>query len=372
MNITFIIGNGFDISLGIKSSYSDFYKWYCDKPSIVKYINEFRKEIQNDVARDIPNEEKTWADFEIGLGKYTTKFNKETVEQFLECFEDAQASIIEYLTEQEEKFDIDSFTDESYDLFKKSISNFWEEVADLQKPEIKGSLDAVKKESWLVSFLTFNYTNTLEQILTSIPDETMDAWGSSPYRYTYRFNKNVIHIHGTKEDFPVLGLNDESQIENKELLDTPQFKEFLLKPENVQALGKTWHQKAKQQILNSRFICLLGTSLGPSDAKWWQILVDWLKTNSDRHIILYWFEDKGPNNIFAIQQLRNVEKAKNRLLSYSKLTETEIEALKKRIHVVINTKSFLKLTKKETNIVFADNQDVAELMEQIEMRVAVK
>ena len=29
MNITFIIGNGFDLGLGLKSSYEDFYNEYC-------------------------------------------------------------------------------------------------------------------------------------------------------------------------------------------------------------------------------------------------------------------------------------------------------------------------------------------------------
>ncbi len=372
MNITFLIGNGFDVSMGIESSYSKFYEWYCEKKSIVGYINEFRENIQKDVARNIPDEEKTWADFEIGLGKYTTNFSKKTVEQFLYCLEDAQENIVEYLKLQEEKFDLDSFSEESFDEFKKSISNFWNEVADLEKPEIRKSLDAIKNEDRVITFLTFNYTNTLERILGLISNDNMETWQYGSSRYSYKLNKNVIHIHGTTEEFPVLGLNDESQILNKELLDTPQFKAFLLKPENVQALGKVWHQRAEQQLSQSRFVCLLGSSLGPSDAKWWKKIVSWLKGSSDRHIVLYWFEGKGSNGISAIQQLKNVDKAKNLLLSYSNLSEKEIESLKKRIHVVINTKKFLKLEKKDTTIVISNNQENVEMMENLEMRIAAK
>ena len=29
LNITFLIGNGFDIGLGLKTRYKDFYKYYC-------------------------------------------------------------------------------------------------------------------------------------------------------------------------------------------------------------------------------------------------------------------------------------------------------------------------------------------------------
>ena len=32
MNITFMIGNGFDRNLGLKTTYSDFIKWYKKTP----------------------------------------------------------------------------------------------------------------------------------------------------------------------------------------------------------------------------------------------------------------------------------------------------------------------------------------------------
>ena len=76
MKISVLLGNGFDVSLGIKSSYGDFYKWYYDKPSDIKHIQDFRNAIKEDILRDIPDDEKTWADFELGLGKYTENFTK--------------------------------------------------------------------------------------------------------------------------------------------------------------------------------------------------------------------------------------------------------------------------------------------------------
>ena len=43
MRITFLIGNGFDISCGIRSSYGDFYKWYCKQDKSDKaHVNAFR------------------------------------------------------------------------------------------------------------------------------------------------------------------------------------------------------------------------------------------------------------------------------------------------------------------------------------------
>ena len=44
MYITFLIGNGFDINLGLKTSYSDFYDCYKNRASkdsvILRWMNE--------------------------------------------------------------------------------------------------------------------------------------------------------------------------------------------------------------------------------------------------------------------------------------------------------------------------------------------
>lgn len=347
MKITVLLGNGFDVSLGIKSSYGDFYKWYYNKPSDIKHIQDFRDAIKKDILSDIPDDEKTWADFELGLGKYTENFTKETVDQFIDCLDDAQANIRQYLLEQEATFDIAHCTDASKVAFQKSLWNFYEEISDLEKGPMRGSINAVPNEDREISFITFNYTDTLERILRVIPEGSLSTWKHLSSEYGYKLNRNVLHVHGTTEQFPVLGVNDESQIENKELLNTPQFKEMLVKAENVRALGMLWHNQAEEQISNSRVVCILGMSLGATDAKWWRKLVQWLKADGNRHIILYWYEKNPPNGISTVKQLQAVDGAKNKLLSYTeKLSANEVSTLKSRIHVVINTSKYLRLKKK--------------------------
>ena len=347
MKITVLLGNGFDVSLGIKSSYGDFYKWYYDKPTDIKHIQDFRNAIKEDILSDIPDDEKTWADFELGMGKYTENFTKETVGQFLECLDDAQENIRKYLLEQESLFDITQCTDKSIAALKKSIWNFYDEITDREKAEIKSMLDNIAGQDREISFITFNYTDTLERILKVIPEDVLAKWQHSNREYAYKLNRNVLHVHGTTESFPVLGVNDESQIANKELLDTPQFKEMLVKAQNVHALGKLWHNQAEEQISNSRVVCILGMSLGATDAKWWRKLVQWLKADVHRHIVLYWYEKNPPNGISTVKQLRAVDGAKNKLLSYTeKLSASEVSTLKNRIHVVINTSKYLRLEKK--------------------------
>lgn len=50
MNVTFLIGNGFDLGIGLKTAYADFYGIYCmphqgDSPAVVKFKSEIQKKL---------------------------------------------------------------------------------------------------------------------------------------------------------------------------------------------------------------------------------------------------------------------------------------------------------------------------------------
>ena len=63
--ITFLIGNGFDLQVGLKTRYIDFYKIYCDiKNNDSDLITKFKKQILQDEAQGWKN----WSDFEFGMG----------------------------------------------------------------------------------------------------------------------------------------------------------------------------------------------------------------------------------------------------------------------------------------------------------------
>ncbi|EMG27701.1 AbiH family protein [Listeria fleischmannii] len=62
MNITFLIGNGFDIEIGLKTKFSDFYKQLRDE-----------KRKRNHIYKEITENPDKWSDFEVALGNYTKK-----------------------------------------------------------------------------------------------------------------------------------------------------------------------------------------------------------------------------------------------------------------------------------------------------------
>lgn len=346
MKITIMVGNGLDIGLGIASSYSDFYEWYCRRPSTNNTIQQFKNNIWNDIHRDAPNDEKTWSDFEAGLGQYTSEFTKETGEKFLECFEDAQEAIVKYLDGEYRKFDPYLFTSNSFASFEKGIYDYYGELADQEKDAVKKSINAVIHEDHEISFISFNYTFTLEEVLEKIPLDNIPSWrvGSVIHRRT--INQEVIHVNGSMQKYPVIGVNDESQIANKDLLDIPSFKDSVIKPRCVNALGELWHAKAEAQIDSSRIICIFGMSIGKTDAKWWKKLALWLKASESRHLIIYWYEKQLHSKTAVMKRIRCINKVKDLFLSYSTLSMAEKEAVRMRIHIIVNTDRFLCLPNK--------------------------
>lgn len=62
--ITFLIGNGFDVNLGLKTRYTDFYDEFIrsvDEPGVSDCVKQFAKKIEGNYD--------TWNDFESAFGK---------------------------------------------------------------------------------------------------------------------------------------------------------------------------------------------------------------------------------------------------------------------------------------------------------------
>lgn len=52
MNITFMIGNGFDLHLGMKTRFTDMYEGYIQSPSEDIVIQRFKEDLKESPAKD--------------------------------------------------------------------------------------------------------------------------------------------------------------------------------------------------------------------------------------------------------------------------------------------------------------------------------
>ena len=103
MNITFLIGNGFDRNLGLNTTYSDFTKHYKNLETNNERIKQFRKDIDDD--------KELWFDAEIAMGKYTEKFGEGEAAAYSECHTDFCMELAKYLKNEEKRIDFNNCTD---------------------------------------------------------------------------------------------------------------------------------------------------------------------------------------------------------------------------------------------------------------------
>lgn len=248
-NTVLILGNGFDINIGLDTRYSDFLKSsyfvdYIKGNNLFKYINEI-------------NTKNNWVDLELELSNHS-KNNK----------------------------DDKSFKRE-YELLVKNIGLF---ISDLvNKKKINKNSSAYKfienelKNSDNIEIFTFNYTSIIEEIVEDMG-----------------YNKGINYIHGSIiEKNIVLGTHDSEFVsENHSFL----FKSGSL---NFKGLNFTRHISSATKII------IFGHSLGDSDSIYFKNIIDslWFNNESNwnnKEIIIYYHDENSRLNlIYQLQKLSN-------------------------------------------------------------------
>ena len=128
MNITFLIGNGFDINLDLKTRYTDFYQYYVRQSAENESdaIKKFKQEITDFIKRDTnkKNDDSIdWRDLELALGKWTSNLNPEEVEPLYLNIID---SLRDYLIDEFKFFDASAFSKSRFlNYFLDPVDNFF-------------------------------------------------------------------------------------------------------------------------------------------------------------------------------------------------------------------------------------------------------
>jgi hypothetical protein len=331
MNILFMIGNGFDLGMGLKTKFTDFFPEY-------EKINKSNDPAIVDFKQKIKENYETWADFEIALGRYASKF-KTFPSDFAKtvmshCHEDFVDAFADYLEEQQSQLHYDSKASEIATVFERSILRFHETLCDESKKAFQKLYD-VNRNQRVCNFITFNYTEVLGRCLKFI--------SPTPHR---RIGE-VLHIHGTLKDGMLIGVDNPSQIENDELNKDDEFVSLLSKPLTNSALGNFNNANAKKLINDSSIICIFGMSLGKTDKTWWREVGQWLLGKPERQLVVLNYVPNY-NKRLPRKTIESENQIRERFFEAAELAKAEREVCKKRIHVGINTDVFkITLPKKE-------------------------
>ncbi|MCI6703689.1 MAG: bacteriophage abortive infection AbiH family protein, partial [Erysipelotrichaceae bacterium] len=105
MRITYLFGNGLDLSFGLKTSYFDFYKFLEEKSKNDDELND--NLIYKQLIKDIEDHKlDLWADYELRLGNLTPHISIENVQKFNEDKILLDLYLREHLINEEKKLNL--------------------------------------------------------------------------------------------------------------------------------------------------------------------------------------------------------------------------------------------------------------------------
>lgn len=319
MNILFILGNGFDINLGMETRYTDFYKYYNSLPSQSELISNLKRSI----AENIQN----WSDLEIALGKYTE--NLTNLEEFDEVFDDIGDNLSNYLQIQEDKFAYN-------EIDTKALHNYFcrpeQSLLKADEEIIISFKNQWTNHQWNVNIVTLNYTTIVEKLLN---DKYKNLLIGTHHSNLPIYLNNVEHVHGYLNDRMIIGVNDLSQLKNDEFKKDQDITEAIIKSNCNQIQKHNVDKTFKSHILSANLICLFGSSIGDTDKIWWELIGEQLIKGCNL-IIFDRFEDIPLRKGFKIG--RRERKVKDIFLSKTNLANEE--KVKDQIFVAVNSNMF--------------------------------
>lgn len=279
MNITFLIGNGFDVNLGLKTRYIDFYKYFSSLESAKDSaaVKKFKKEITEYIKDEVHNTSEDcidWRDLEVALGKWSKYLNEDDIDDFHISIID---SLKDYLKNEYKYFDPKIF--EEHGILKYLLDPISGNFNRNQSNEIMSYWRQYPGPD-LINIINFNYTLTIEH-LCGIKKKPLQI-GTNIAGHTTTLS-TIHHIHQTLNDEDILvGLNDVSQIENKVFHNNRHICNLMVKPYTNVMLGTGIDRDCEDIISSTDLFVLFGTSAGITDQKWWKAICNRIKDYNAR------------------------------------------------------------------------------------------
>lgn len=325
MNIVYILGNGFDKAQGMATSYPEFYRYLVDEIKEGSFLlNKMKSEITEKIT--------LWSDMEIGLGNFTDVTNKIT--EFDDFYFELNELLQKYLKTEDDKFmpsnNLKVKFQSDFVIIEKYLGNLDKERF---KTFISDKNFSIKDIS--VSVITFNYTNTLEKILSLEPNVTTKTFGNN---ITLR---NLIHVHGKLNNSIIVGVDNEDQIKNTNFRNDNDLKDYMIKKQSNLVMKETRHIQCEKLISNAHIIILMGVSLGDTDGFWWEIIGRNLTDRNNLAIIQHLYNPDEINPTQMQKRGRIERRQQNLIMQKMRIKEENwTDELRNRLFFTVNEPIF--------------------------------
>ena len=142
-----------------------------------------------------------------------------------------------------------------------------------------------------------------------------------------------VAINGFTDHDLIMGVNDAGQIKNQAFAQDSDIIEEIVKPLQNEIIRMNFDNDAIRLIKSSDIICVYGMSIGGTDKKWWQLVMNWLQESTANHLIVL---QHRAGTKFTFRWNRLVKEIRSKLFLYGDVPEEKRKALENRIHIDVN------------------------------------
>lgn len=329
MNITFLIGNGFDLNIGLKTTYASFLKSYAVASET---DNDLLKYFKNSILKDAG----MWSNAEMAFGAATKIFKAcgYTAEDFCICHEDFCIKLAEYLLNEEKRINYSLLDEMISTEFAKSILNYKNGFREAEREAIKTAERTFSGE-FTFNFINFNYTTVLDSCFAAVHSKS-DLLGKRSIGDRILPNRigKVLHIHGTAHKDIVLGVNDISQIMDPSLFEglEEEYINEIIKQKTNEINEENTDKKTFELLKSSDLIYIYGMSIGDTDKLWWERICTLMMQKRNLHLIIHKYDAPEDGLIRRSFRLFANTVRKNFTI-FSDLEEDKKKDVETRIHI---------------------------------------
>ncbi len=328
MNIVYLVGNGFDISFGLKTSPGDFLNSFIES-----YSDEKENSPSSDLAKTIREEGvENWGDFERKIGEYSCCFGDDDLDDYLNQVNVLMAHLHSWLKKQDQTINEEIFQKNSFGIIS-SLKDF----RNALKPQEVDVVEKIRKnhngENWFYSIASFNYTSVLERLYKEAKksSEIIGDLDSSGRKHVLT---NYIYVHEALDGVIVTGVDNPAQVINDSFRENDQILEVLVKEKIQRILASDNDLRTFQIIGNAEIICVFGMSMGITDRRWWRAIADRLTKCKESVLIIFSYEYYCSEPHTPVDYYNVVNGEKEKFFHGAGLNVEEINLIKDKVFIV--------------------------------------
>lgn len=299
--ILYIVGNGFDLGLGLRTDYKSFLKWYLGEQSESNSaaVLAMRKSMCADSFRDF----KTWADMEKAFCSLPfSTYGQDIRQVYRDCHGEITGALYRYLRMEEVKTrrweSSAHFARVQQILGRSLLRVFYDQDCFVYPWALSGFQRILAPDNQFrveINIVSLNYTRVLDRLLPQGPFLFHDE--DSHCDHAVKINQ-PIHLHGDSypesRDYAVFGASYSKDIKDARLQCLARDVGYLVKP----MINADKYEQLKLMIDRSNCTVIFGSSCGETDARIWHWLYQKIQKNDGDYKVYYCCYNEGDESNF--------------------------------------------------------------------------